>query len=86
MSWDKDAFKEKVESEHKFPGEYVFKFIVPFHKKEEVVKILPKGSLSFRNSSGSKYQSITLKVNLKNADEVISVYEKAYKIEGIVAL
>ncbi len=86
MSWDREAFKSKVENEHDFPGEYVFKFIIPAYKKDDVTSLLPKGELSFRSSSGSKYLSITLRARLNSAEEVVTVYEKTHSIEGIVAL
>ncbi len=86
MSWDTDAFKEKIESEHSFPGTYVFKFIVPVGKKTEVTDLLPVGDISFRNSTNNSYVSITLKAHVSTSDEVVEVYERAYKVEGIIAL
>ncbi len=86
MSWDREAFRKKIEVEHKFPGNYIFKFIVPSGKKEEIVALLPKGKISFRNSSGEKYISVTLDARLGHAREVIEVYEEVYKVEGVVAL
>lgn len=86
MSWDITSFKEKLESEHQFPGEYVFKFIVPVEQKDEVIQILPKGELSIKNSSGNKYISLTLKSLVQSSDEILAVYQAAYVIKGIVAL
>lgn len=86
MSWDITSFKEKLESEHTFPGFYIFKFIVPGDQKDEVIQILPKGELTFKHSSNQKYLSLTLKAEMQSSDEVIAVYQKAYVIKGIVAL
>ena len=86
MSWNVASFREKIEKEHNFPGEYIFKFIVPLGKKAEVLAFLPKGEIVFRNSSKNAYVSITLKVQVENSNEIISVYEKAYGVDGIVAL
>ena len=86
MSWDVTSFKEKLESEHTFPGTYIFKFIVPGEQKDEVIRILPKGELSFKHSSNQKYLSLTLKATVQSSDEIIAVYQEAYGIKGIVAL
>jgi hypothetical protein len=86
MSWNIESFQEKLESEHTFPGIYMFKFIVPIDKKEEVLAILPDGDLSFKPSSKNTYVSITLKAKMEKSSEVLNIYTKAYKIEGILAL
>ncbi len=86
MSWDVEAFREKLESQHQFPGEYSFKFIVPFDKKEDLLKYMPEGKISLRPSSNNKYISITTKAHLKSSEEVLQVYFDANTIEGCIAL
>ncbi|MFY0605687.1 MAG: DUF493 family protein [Cyclobacteriaceae bacterium] len=86
MSWDIEGFREKLESQHQFPGEYSFKFIVPFGKKEELLKFMPAGKTSFRPSSNNKYISITTKAHLGSSDEVLKIYTDANTIEGCIAL
>ncbi len=86
MSWSVDDFKEKLENEYTFPVVYLFKFIVPLEKKEELEKLLPVGELSYRQSKTNKYVSASLKTKVMNSEAVIAVYEKVYRIEGIIAL
>lgn len=86
MSWDIEAFRQKIEASHPFPGTYVFKFIVPSEKKDEVLRILPKSNVSFRSSSNDKYVSITSQMAVRSSDEVLDVYISANKIEGCIAL
>lgn len=86
MSTDQQSFREKLESQHEFPGTYTFKFIIPEAKKEDVVSLLPKGELSYKASSGKKYTSITLKANMQSSDAVIGVYTKVAEIEGVLSL
>ena len=86
MSWDIEAFREKVESQHQFPGTYNFKFIVPKESKGELLRILPKSEISFKESSGGKYISITANASLPNSQAVLDVYVSAYKIKGCIAL
>jgi hypothetical protein len=86
MSWDKNNFKEKLEGEHAFPCIYLFKFIVPTANKQELQLILPKGEVSYKKSKGDKYVSVSVKALINTSDEIISVYERAYQIEGIISL
>ncbi|MEO9475526.1 MAG: DUF493 family protein [Cyclobacteriaceae bacterium] len=86
MSWDIEAFREKVESQHSFPGNYNFKFIVPKDKKGEIMAILPAAEISFKESSNGNYVSITAAAHLQNSQEVLDVYVAAHKIQGAIAL
>lgn len=86
MSWSVDGFKEKLENEYTFPVVYVFKFIVPLDKKEQLEAVLPTGEISYRPSRTNKYVSLTLKKEVASSDEVIEVYTNAHHIEGIIAL
>ncbi len=86
MSWDVESFKEKVESEHTFPGIYVFKFIVPTEKKEAILELLPQGKTSMRSSSNNHYVSITCRAQLSSSQDVVEVYFEANKVEGTIAL
>ncbi|MEQ8239089.1 MAG: DUF493 domain-containing protein [Cyclobacteriaceae bacterium] len=86
MSWDVEAFREKVESQHEFPGKYSFKFIVPKESKDELLSILPESEISFKKSSGDKYVSITAVALVLNSQGVIDVYYAANKVKGCMAL
>ncbi|MGB3468503.1 MAG: DUF493 family protein [Cyclobacteriaceae bacterium] len=86
MSWSVDTFKEKLEKEYTFPVAYSFKFIVPLDKKEKLESILPDGDKSYKQSKTNKYVSLTLKRKVDSSEEVVDVYTKAHKIEGIIAL
>lgn len=87
MSWDAESFRLKIEHEHTFPGYYIFKFIVPSEKKEDILKILPEsGNVKFKESSNKKYVSITSKAKLETSQGVLDVYFAANEIEGCIAL
>ncbi len=86
MSWDIESFREKVESEHAFPGYYIFKFIVPAIKKDAILQLLPEGRTTMRNSSGNHYVSITCNAELNSSQDVVDVYIEANKVEGSIAL
>ena len=86
MSWSVEGFREKLENEYTFPVVYLFKFIVPLEKQQELESILPDGEKSYRRSKTNKYVSLSLKKQVASSDEVIAVYEKVYQIKGIIAL
>jgi putative lipoic acid-binding regulatory protein len=84
--FNKTNFKEKLEAHGDFPMLYMFKFIVPNGQESEVAAIFPKNELSLKPSSGGKYISTTVQMMVQSADEVISYYEKASNIEGVISL
>ena len=86
MSWDIEAFREKLTGQHTFPGTYIFKFIVPADKVPLVERLWTEGRISSKPSSKGNYVSVTIEGNMQTADEVISVYQEANKIEGLIAL
>lgn len=86
MSWDIAAFREKLEDQHDFPGIYIFKFIVPSDMTAKAEGLLESGEVTKKPSSKGTYTSVTIKAKMKSADQVVSVYQEAYKIEGLMAL
>lgn len=79
-------FKKKLDDVHDFPTLYMFKFIVTEDKKGEVESLFPANELHYKPSSKGKYTSVTAKVLMPSSDHVIQIYERAQKIEGIIAL
>ncbi|MEN8765758.1 MAG: DUF493 family protein [Wenyingzhuangia sp.] len=82
--------KEKLENNTIFPSDYLYKFIVPTTKnQEEEVKRVFKASeakISVRASKTGKFVSLSILLNVKNADEVILNYLAVEKIEGLISL
>ncbi|RYD80572.1 MAG: DUF493 family protein [Sphingobacteriales bacterium] len=80
--------KEKLESVEKFPGIYNFKFIITggVEKIKELREVLPDDEFIEQPSKTGKYVSITVKKQMRDADEVIAVYKKAGTIKGIMTL
>jgi len=86
-----EKIRELLQDEEKFPLLYKFKFIVPSDKVNELTGLLKddleKGrELSTRPSSKGKYTSVTMSKIVKNADEVIAIYQKVSIIEGVISL
>lgn len=81
-----EDFKEKLDSQHVWPSLYMFKFIVPKGKENEIFSLFPRNELTSKSSKEGNYTSLTAKVMMGSSNEVIRIYREAYKIEGIIAL
>ncbi len=83
-------FKEELEKEHTFPGNYMFKFIIPTGNKEiaQLHKIFDHGSATFsmKESKNGKYTSVTIILYVVDSTSVIEYYKEASSIENVVML
>lgn len=83
-------FKEKLEETHTFPSDYIFKYIVPADQSKiarlHSVFNHPEANISTRDSKNGKYTSITIKVPVNDANDIVIYYRQASEIEGIIAL
>jgi putative lipoic acid-binding regulatory protein len=80
------SFQKKLDDFHSWPTLYVFKFIVPKGKEDELRQLFPLHTASEKESKNGNYTSLTLQMMMPSADAVIQVYKKAAIIEGIIAL
>lgn len=84
---DLDKFRELLDGEYSWPAKYTFKFIVPSDEETKVTKLFGEAAqVTLKPSSGGKYTSVTAQDAMDNADEIIEIYQKASKIEGIISL
>lgn len=81
--------RKALEKEKKWPLKYMFKFIVPndMVKLESVKMLLPDPSkVVVKSSKTMKYLSISGVYFMKSPESIISIYEEAGKLEGVMAL
>ncbi len=81
-----DSFKKILEEEYRFPTIYSFKFIVLSSLKNKIISLLPNASIKEKLSKNGKYVSVTLTQTMNNSSEIIYIYEKASKINGVISL
>lgn len=87
-----DFFKSlelKLNQTMQWPAVYMFKFIVPSdNRKIAMVESMfgNEAKIHTKESSGGKYISITIRVVMLNALEIIEKYRSAARIEGLIAL
>ena len=84
-----EQLKARLEESTNWPCLYMFKFIIPAdNRRIALVEALfgNEADIKLHESRNGKYVSISVKAIMNNADEIISRYEAAEKIEGIISL
>lgn len=81
-----DNFRIKLEQHYSWPSLYVFKFIVPSGKENELKSLFPNHTFTEKNSTQGNYISLTMQIMASSSDSVIEVYVKASDVEGLIAL
>ena len=80
------GFREKLDQHYSWPSLYIYKFIVPAGKEDEVKKLFPNHTVTEKLSRNGNYISLTVQAMEPSADAVVAIYREASAIEGIVAL
>jgi putative lipoic acid-binding regulatory protein len=83
---DIESFRNKLEAVTEWPSLYMFKFIVPHDKQQEVKNIFENHEVKTKESSKGNYVSLTIKMLANSSDQIINKYIEAHKVEGIIAL
>jgi uncharacterized protein len=82
-------FKQKLVESTSFPTVYMYKFIIPSnHRNIALVESLFEAGtdILLKESGTGRYTSITVKQVVVNPDEIIDMYRRAAKIEGLIFL
>jgi hypothetical protein len=80
------SFRKTLDEYHSWPSLYIFKFIVPKGKEEELKGLFPLHTSSEKESKKGNYTSLTIQMMMPSGDAVVEVYQKASRIEGIISL
>lgn len=82
--------KLNLEEHHNFPEHYLYKFILPNddEKLGELYQIFDNldFSINTKESGKGKYISCSISCFVLNAEQVISIYQKVGKIDGVIML
>ncbi|MBC7694917.1 MAG: DUF493 family protein [Burkholderiales bacterium] len=85
-----DELRKKLEENiTSFPYIYMFKFIIKSDNKTmALVEVIfdEDADIIQKQSTKGNYISITVKQVVLSVDEIISIYEKAAAIEGVMSL
>lgn len=84
------SLKEKLENNHDFPEDYLFKFIIPTNdaKLTEIYKVFDgiKFTLGNRESKNGKYTACNINAFVLDADQVVRIYKEVATIENVILL
>lgn len=84
-----DDLRAKLNAGAQWPQIYMFKFIIPsVNQKIALIESLfaDDADIKLLPSSGGKYTSVTARVVMLDAEQIIDIYKKAAEIEGIISL
>lgn len=84
-----ERLKTQLEESQDWPGNYMFKFIVKQKEsKAQIISLMKPYEARFSEKLSQKgtYSSLTFEVRMKSPEEVISIYNEAEKIKGILML
>ena len=83
-------FKENLTKSQKWPGIYMFKFIIKSNKVKSdfFKKYFTKGryTMTVKESSKKNYKSVTIKSKMDSPDEIINIYKDLCGIDEIIVL
>jgi putative lipoic acid-binding regulatory protein len=85
-----NRLREELNNTSTWPGEYLYKFIVPTDPKkvEEVENTFDNmgAVIQTTKSKTGKYTSISINVMMENPESVVEKYIEVSNIEGIISL
>lgn len=84
------SLKEKLEENHNFPEDYLYKFIFP-NEHTKLIELYQafdkvKYTISTRESKNAKYLSASITAFVLDANHVVELYKKVSEIEGVIML
>jgi putative lipoic acid-binding regulatory protein len=85
-----NRLREELDNTSTWPGEYLYKFIVPTNLKkiEEVENAFDNmgAVIQTKQSKTGKYTSLSVNVMMDNPESVVEKYIEVSNIEGIISL
>lgn len=81
-----ERFRSLLDDQNEWPSVYVFKFIVPAERLDDMKDVFEGHPVRERASSKGTYVSVTARIRVESSDEVVAYYTEAGKVEGVMAL
>ena len=75
-----------LDEQMNWPAKYDFKFVVKSDKKDDVLAHLSDHTNTQKLSKTGKYTSITSTKLHVSSDDIIAVYKRVSKVEGVITL
>jgi uncharacterized protein len=80
------SLRAKLDEFYTFPCSYIFKFIAPMARIDELTALFKGRPFTTRYSKNARYVSFTAEWEVASSEEVISLYRQAAEIKGVIAL
>jgi len=80
------SLQAKLDEFYTWPTTYMFKFIAPMARVDELTKLFKGRPYTTKFSRTARYVSVTAEWEVGSSEEVISFYREAKKIKGVIAL
>ncbi|NBB75573.1 MAG: DUF493 family protein [Bacteroidetes bacterium] len=81
-----DEFKDLLDDQNDWPTKYTFKFIAPSQRLDALKDVFGDHPVQVRSSSKGNYMSVTARMRMDSSEAVVSIYEEASDIEGVISL
>lgn len=83
-------FYDQLNDSQNWPGKYLFKFIVksgsPYLNELKTYFKLTDAIITEKHSSKKSFISLSVKVRMKSPEDVIKIYKKSSKLNGVIVL
>jgi len=81
-----ENFQKLLDESNDWPVEYIFKFIAPKEHVGDLKEVFDGHEIDIKASKKGSYHSITSRIHVSSSDEVIDIYQRAGKVEGVISL
>lgn len=81
-----ENFQALLDEQNEWPASYVFKFIAPLARLDDLKAVFGRHPIVVRSSSKGNYYSVTAQMNVHSSEEIIALYKAAAEIEGVISL
>ena len=81
-----ENLKNTLDAQNVLPGMYLFKFIAPRDRQQEVASLFNQRDITRRDSKNGNYVSLTAQVYMETSQEVIDILATVAAIPGVISL
>lgn len=81
-----DRFQNLLDDQIEWPSEYLFKFIVPSERLDDLKRVFEGHPVKVRSSSKGNYKSVTARIKMHSSSDVVAVYNAVAEVEGVISL
>lgn len=82
-----EKFKQRLNTTHTWPCTYMFKFIVPANRSNQIMGLFEsRDKIYTRHSKNGNYVCVTAKCQVHSSQEVLAVYQAAAQVKGVLSL